>query len=73
VAEADPIAMLAQLLVSCGALIGRGAFFQVEATLPSPPNEFVWCFIVDSAKARKGSSSPGLPETLWVRRGVYGR
>ena len=27
--EADPVAILAQLLVCCGALIGRGAHFQV--------------------------------------------
>jgi hypothetical protein len=38
--EADPVAILAQLLVCCGALIGRGAHFQVEATLHHP-NEFV--------------------------------
>jgi hypothetical protein len=30
--EADPIAILTQLLVCCGALIGRGAHFRVEAT-----------------------------------------
>jgi hypothetical protein len=52
--EADPIAILAQLLVACGALIGRGAHFQVEATLHHP-NEFV-VLVGDSAKARKGSS-----------------
>jgi Protein of unknown function (DUF3987) len=52
--EADPVAILAQLLVGCGALIGRGAFFQVEATLHHP-NEFV-VLVGDSAKARKGSS-----------------
>jgi len=52
--EADPLAILAQLLVACGALIGRGAHFQVEATLHHP-NEFV-VLVGDSAKARKGSS-----------------
>jgi hypothetical protein len=52
--EADPIAILAQLLVCCGALIGRGAHFRVEATLHHP-NEFV-VLVGDSAKARKGSS-----------------
>ena len=52
--EADPIAILAQLLVCCGALIGRGAHFQVEATLHHP-NEFA-VLVGDSAKARKGSS-----------------
>ncbi|MCA1680743.1 MAG: DUF3987 domain-containing protein [Actinobacteria bacterium] len=52
--EADPIAILAQFLIACGALIGRGAHFQVEATLHHP-NEFV-VLVGDSAKARKGSS-----------------
>ena len=52
--EADPIAILVQLLVCCGALIGRDAFFQVEAT-HHHPNEFV-VLVGDSAKARKGSS-----------------
>ncbi|MCA1697788.1 MAG: DUF3987 domain-containing protein, partial [Actinobacteria bacterium] len=52
--EADPVAILAQLLVACGALIGRGAHFRVEATLHHP-NEFV-VLVGDSAKARKGSS-----------------
>lgn len=52
--EADPVALLAQLLVGAGALIGRGAYFQVEATRHHP-GEF--CVLVgDSAKARKGSS-----------------
>jgi hypothetical protein len=52
--EADPVAILAQLLVCCGALIGRGAHYRVEATLHHP-NEFV-ILVGDSAKARKGSS-----------------
>jgi hypothetical protein len=52
--EADPAAILAQLVVCCGALIGRDAFFQVEATRHHP-NEFV-VLVGDSAKARKGSS-----------------
>jgi hypothetical protein len=52
--EADPVAILAQLLIGCGALIGRGAHFQVEATLHHP-HEFV-VLVGDSAKARKGSS-----------------
>ena len=34
--EADPVAILTQLLVCCGALIGRGAHFRVEATLHHP-------------------------------------
>jgi hypothetical protein len=52
--EADPVAILAQLLVACGALIGRGAHYQVEAT-HHHPNEFV-VLVGTSAKARKGSS-----------------
>jgi hypothetical protein len=71
--EADPVAILAQLLVCCGALIGRGAHFQIEATLHHP-NEFA-ILIGDSSKARKGSSfdhvarlmseaDPGFPARL---------
>lgn len=52
--EADPIAILSQLLVSFGAAVGRGAFFQVEATRHYP-NEFL-VLIGDSARSRKGSS-----------------
>ena len=52
--EADPVAILTQLLVACGALIGRGAHFQIEATLHHP-HEFV-VLVGDSSKSRKGSS-----------------
>jgi hypothetical protein len=52
--EADPIAILTQLLVAFGAAVGRGAFFQVEATRHHP-NEFM-LLVGDSSKARKGSS-----------------
>jgi hypothetical protein len=52
--EADPIAILVQLLVCVGALIGTDAYFQVEATRHHA-NEFV-VLVGDSAKARKGSS-----------------
>ncbi len=52
--EADPVAILTQLLVAFGAAAGRGAFFQVEATRHYP-NEFM-LLVGDSAKARKGSS-----------------
>ena len=38
--EADPVAILSQLLVAFGAAVGRGAFFQVEATRHHP-NEFL--------------------------------
>jgi hypothetical protein len=52
--EADPAAILGQLLVACGAAVGRGAYFSVEATRHHP-NEFL-ILVGDSAKARKGSS-----------------
>lgn len=52
--EADPVAILTQLLVAFGAAVGRGTFFEVEATRHHP-NEFM-LLVGDSAKARKGSS-----------------
>lgn len=52
--EADPAAILTQLLVAFGAAVGRGAFFQVEATRHHP-NQFM-LLVGDSSKARKGSS-----------------
>jgi hypothetical protein len=48
--EADPVAILSQLLVAFGAAVGRGAWFQVEATLHHP-NEFL-VLIGDSARSR---------------------
>jgi hypothetical protein len=52
--EADPVAILSQLLIAFGAAAGRGAWFQVEATRHHP-NEFL-VLVGDSARARKGSS-----------------
>jgi len=52
--EADPVAILSQLLVAFGAAVGRGAWFTVEATRHHA-NEFL-ILIGDSARARKGSS-----------------
>jgi hypothetical protein len=52
--EADPVAVLAQLLVGAGAIVGRGAWLQIEATRHHP-NEFV-VLVGDTARARKGSS-----------------
>lgn len=52
--EADPIAILTQLLISFGAAVGRGAWFSVEATRHHP-NQFM-LLVGDSSKARKGSS-----------------
>ncbi|MDA8185932.1 MAG: hypothetical protein M0035_16150, partial [Actinomycetota bacterium] len=51
--EADPVAVLAQLLAAAGAVTRRGAYAVVEATRHHP-NEFV-VLVGDSAKARKGS------------------
>ena len=48
--EADPVAILTQLLVAFGAAVGRGAFFQVEATRHHP-NEYM-CLVGDSARGR---------------------
>ena len=52
--EADPIAILAQLLVACGSAIGHGPHFQVEATRQHV-NEFL-LLVGDTAKSRKGLS-----------------
>ncbi|MGO9908516.1 MAG: hypothetical protein ACLPY3_22780 [Solirubrobacteraceae bacterium] len=52
--EADPIAILTQLLVAFGAAVGRRAWFTVEAT-HHHPNEFM-LLVGDSSRARKGSS-----------------
>ena len=52
--EADPIAILAQLLVGFGAAVGRGAYFQVEATRHHP-QEFL-LLVGESATSRKGTS-----------------
>ena len=52
--EADPVAVLVQLLVACGAQVGGGAWFEVEATRHYP-NEFA-VLVGDSAVSRKGSA-----------------
>jgi hypothetical protein len=52
--EADPVAVLVQLLVACGALIGRGAWFEVEATRHHPAEFAV--LVGESSRARKGTS-----------------
>lgn len=52
--EADPVAILTQLLVAFGAAAGRDAYFQVEATRHAP-NEYM-LLVGASARARKGSS-----------------
>jgi len=52
--EADPIAILAQLLVAFGAAVGRGVYFQLEATRHHP-NAFV-VLVGDSSRSRKGTA-----------------
>lgn len=60
--EADPVAILVQTLVGAGTVIGRGAWFCVEATRHHP-GEFA-VLVGDSAKARKGSSWDHVARTL---------
>jgi hypothetical protein len=52
--EADPVAILAQLLVALGTAVGRGAYFEIEATRHHP-HEFL-LLVGESARARKGTS-----------------
>ncbi len=54
--ESDPIAILTQLRIACGALIGRQAHFQVEATLHHP-NEFV---VLSRTAPRPGRDPPSI-------------
>ena len=50
--EADPVAILTQLLVAFGAAVGRGAWFTVEATRHHP-NEFM-LLVGDSSQGEEG-------------------
>jgi hypothetical protein len=52
--EADPVAILTQLLVAFGTAVGRGAYFEVEATRHHP-HEFL-LLIGESSRARKGTA-----------------
>jgi hypothetical protein len=60
--ESDPVAVLVQLLVAYGALIGGGAWFMVERTRHYP-NEFA-VLIGDSAVSRKGTALGQVKELL---------
>lgn len=60
--EADPLAIVVQLLVGAGATIGRGAWVTVGATRHHP-NEFA-LVVGDTAKARKGSSWDHVEQAL---------
>jgi hypothetical protein len=50
--EADPVAILAQLLVAFGAAVGRGAYYQVGPT-QHYPNQYL-LLVGESSRARKG-------------------
>ena len=50
--EADPVAILTQLLVAFGAAVGRGAYFQVEATRLHPT--LFMCLVGVRARGRMG-------------------
>lgn len=52
--EADPVALLSQLLVGFGNVIGRGPYFQVEAD-KHPTNLFM-VLVGPTSRARKGSA-----------------
>lgn len=52
--EADPVAILVQLLAACGNAIGGGPFLAVEASRHKC-NEFI-CIVGESSYARKGTS-----------------
>jgi hypothetical protein len=60
--EADPVAVLVQLLVAYGSLIGGGACFKVERTRHYP-NEFA-LLVGHSAVSRKGSALVQVKELL---------
>jgi hypothetical protein len=52
--EADPVAILTQLLVAFGTAVGRGAYFEIEATRHHP-QEFL-LLVGESSRARKGTA-----------------
>jgi hypothetical protein len=52
--EADPVAILTQLLVAFGAAVGRGAYFEIGATRHHP-QEFL-LLVGESSRARKGTA-----------------
>ena len=60
--EADPVAVLVQLLVACGALVGRRAWYRAEATRHHPAEFAV--LVGDSALSRKGSSYDHVEQLL---------
>lgn len=61
--EADPVALLVQLLTMFGSAAGRGAYVRVERTRHYP-NEF-GVIVGQSAKGRKGTSEAWPTDLLW--------
>jgi hypothetical protein len=70
--EADPAALLLQLLVVAGNIIGRGPHFTVEAD-DHHPNLYL-CLVGETSKGRKGSSYGHIErigkaaDTIWADR-----
>ena len=62
--EADPVALLAHVLVGFGSMIGRTAHYVVEAT-PQYANEFV-VLVGRTAKGRKGTAEDRVRAILRV-------
>ena len=60
--EADPAALLVQLLVAFGSAVGRGPYFQVEADYHHA-NLFC-CVAGETSKARKGTSGSHVKRVL---------
>ncbi len=60
--EADPAALLIQLLVAFGSAVGRGPYFPVEADRHHP-NLFC-CVAGETSKARKGTSGSHVKRVL---------
>ena len=52
--EADPVAILTQLLIAFGTAVGRGAYFEIEATRHHPHGFLL--LVGESSRARKGTA-----------------
>lgn len=68
--EADPAAILVQMLVAFGNVIGRGPHFRVQAARHAA-NEFV-AVVGDSSKARKGTSLNYVRRTMVAADNLWG-
>jgi hypothetical protein len=67
--EADPAALLVQLLVAFGSAVGRGPFYQVEGDAHHT-NLFA-CLVGSSAKGRKGVSWGRILEILSIADAIW--